>query len=178
MLVFSIWGYASVAKSVEIRFDSVDTQLSASDYLREELGSSYVVALTLLPRTPEWLASLGLQPMSLGLDLRGGVHFLFEVDTRKVVNKRLEGYAEDFSRSLRDEGIRRTSQVLGDRVRVDLRWSEDLEPALEQLTEDEPELEFESGMDREGAWITTGFERHSNAGVAQQRREQEHHHHA
>ncbi len=150
-------GVRESARSVEIRFDSVDTQLSASDYLREELGGGYIVALTLLPRTPEWLASLGLQPMSLGLDLRGGVHFLFEVDTAKVVNKRLEGYAEDFSRSLRDEGIRRTSQVLGDRVRVDLRRSEDLELALEQLAENEPELEFESGMDGEGAWITASL---------------------
>ena len=150
-------GVRERGKSVEIRFDSVDTQLSAYDYLREELGAVYVLALTLLPRTPEWLASLGLQPMSLGLDLRGGVHFLFEVDTGKVVNKRLEGYAEDFSRSLRDEGIRRTSQVLGDRVRVDLRRSEDLEPALEQLTEIEPELEFESGMDGESAWISASL---------------------
>lgn len=150
-------GVRERARAIEIRFDSVDTQLSASDYLREELGPDYIVPLTLLPRTPEWLASLGLQPMSLGLDLRGGVHFLFEVDTAKVVNKRLEGYAEDFSRSLRDEGIRRTSQVLGDRVRVDLRRSEDLESALEQLAENEPELEFESGMDGEGAWITASL---------------------
>ncbi|NND36116.1 MAG: protein translocase subunit SecD, partial [Gammaproteobacteria bacterium] len=68
-----------------IRFDSVDAQLQASDQLRATLGKAYVVALTLAPRTPAWLRAIGLQPMSLGLDLRGGVHFLFEVDIDEAV---------------------------------------------------------------------------------------------
>ena len=140
--------------SMLIRFDSVDTQLSASDLLREKLGPDYVLALTLMPRTPDWLAALGLQPMSLGLDLQGGVHFLFEVDSGKVVRKRLEGYANDFSRRLRDEGIRRTAQALEDRVRIELRQAEDLERAEELLADLEPDLEYESGVTGEGAWIT------------------------
>ncbi len=140
-----------------MRFGSVETQLSASDCLREELGPGYVVALTLLPRTPEWLASLGLKPMSLGLDLRGGVHFLFEVDTDTAVRQRLEGYAEDFSRRLRDEGIRRRVQALDDRVRVELRNAGDLEQAEELLTELEPEIEFDSGLDGGAAWITAAL---------------------
>ncbi len=143
--------------SVLIRFDSVDRQLSASDFLREELGPGYVLALTLMPRTPQWLASLGLKPMSLGLDLRGGVHFLFEVDTEAAVRKRLEGYAEDFSRRLRDEGIRRSAQALDGRVRVELRRAEDLAQAEALLTELEPELEFDSGTDGEAAWITASL---------------------
>ena len=137
-----------------IRFGSVDTQLGASDFLREELGPDYVLALTLLPRTPQWLAALGLRPMSLGLDLRGGVHFLFEVDTAKPVSQRVEGYAEDFSRRLRDEGIRRTVKAQEGRVRVELRSAEDLARAEELLAELEPELEFDSGLDGEAAWIT------------------------
>ncbi len=137
-----------------IRFDSVDRQLSASDFLREELDPGYVLALTLLPRTPQWLAALGLKPMSLGLDLRGGVHFLFEVDTAHAVRQRVAGYAEDFSRRLRDEGIRRTVRAMDGRVRVELRSAEDLERADDLLTELEPELEFDSGLDGEAAWIT------------------------
>ncbi len=147
-------GVRERGKSVEIRFGSVETQLSASDLLREELGPVYVPALTLLPRTPEWLANLGLRPMSLGLDLRGGVHFLFEVDTQKTVQKRLEGYANDFSRLLRDEGIRRTVQAQDGRVRIDLRRAEDLEQAEELLVDSESDIEFESGRAGEGAWIT------------------------
>ncbi len=150
-------GVQESENSMLIRFDSVDTQLSAGDLLREELGPDYVLALTLTPRTPDWLAALGLKPMSLGLDLRGGVHFLFEVDTGTAVRHRVEGYAEDFSRSLRDEGIRRTVQAMGDQVRVDLRRAEDLEPAEELLTGMEPELEYESGIAGDGAWITAAL---------------------
>ncbi len=150
-------GVQESENSMLIRFDSVDTQLSAGDLLREEFGPDYVVALTLTPRTPDWLAALGLKPMSLGLDLRGGVHFLFEVDTGTAVRQRVEGYAEDFSRSLRDEGIRRTVQAMGDQVRIDLRRAEDLEPAEELLTGMEPELEYESGIAGDGAWITAAL---------------------
>ena len=150
-------GVQESENSMLIRFDSVDTQLSAGDLLREELGPGYVFALTLTPRTPDWLAALGLKPMSLGLDLRGGVHFLFEVDTGTAVRQRVEGYAEDFNRSLRDEGIRRTVQAMGDQVRIDLRRAEDLEPAEELLTGMEPELEYESGIAGDGAWITAAL---------------------
>ena len=150
-------GVQESENSMLIRFDSVDTQLSADDLLREELGPDYVLALTLTPRTPDWLAALGLKPMSLGLDLRGGVHFLFEVDTGTAVRQRVEGYAEDFNRSLRDEGIRRTVQAMGDQVRIDLRRAEDLEPAEELLTGMEPELEYESGIAGDGAWITAAL---------------------
>ena len=75
---------------VLIRFLAVEDQLLASDFLREELGKAYVVALTLAPRTPDWLRAMGLRPMSLGLDLRGGVYFLVEVDSETAVTQRLE----------------------------------------------------------------------------------------
>ena len=143
--------------SILIRFDSVDTQLGASSLLREELGAGYVLALTLLPRTPQWLAALGLKPMNLGLDLRGGVHFLYEVDTGTAVRQRVEGYADDFSRQLREVGIRRSVQAQSGRVRVDLRDAEDLERAEDLLAELEPELEFESGFDGTAAWITASL---------------------
>ncbi|MCZ7654523.1 MAG: hypothetical protein M5R42_09950 [Rhodocyclaceae bacterium] len=88
-------------------FPTVDGQLRAGDKLREVLGKGYIVALALEPRTPRWLAALGLKPVRLGLDLRGGVHFLFQVDMEAALNQRLDRYASDFSRILRDNRIRR-----------------------------------------------------------------------
>ena len=94
-----------------IRFDDVQEQLRASQLLREGLGKAYVVALTLSPRMPAWLRSFGLQPMSLGLDLRGGVHFLFEVDMEAAIAQRLDVIAKDLNRKLREERIRRNVRV-------------------------------------------------------------------
>ena len=149
-----ILGVMQEENSVQILFESVDTQLSARDLLAEEMGPGYIRALALVSRTPGWLRNLGLEPMSLGLDLQGGVHFLFEVDTESAVSKRIQGYADDFSRRLRDEGIRRTAEPQEGRVRIELRRAQDLEKAEEIVTETEPDLEYESGLDGEAAWIT------------------------
>lgn len=130
---------------VLIRFDLVDDQLKASDLLRQELGKGYVVALTLAPRTPDWLRALGLRPMSLGLDLRGGVHFLFEVDMDAAIEQRLESYAEDFSRLLREERIRRNVRVVGREVRVRLGDPNDLDKAEELISEAEPLMSVQRG---------------------------------
>jgi preprotein translocase subunit SecD len=128
-----------------IRFDLVDDQLKASDLLRQELGKGYVVALTLAPRTPDWLRALGLRPMSLGLDLRGGVHFLFEVDMDAAIEQRLESYAEDFSRLLREERIRRNVRVVGGEVRVRLGDPNDLDKAEKLISEAEPLMSVQRG---------------------------------
>ena len=87
---------------VLVRFSNVEQQLKAVDLLRDDLGPTYVVALTLAPRTPAWLRSLGLRPMSLGLDLRGGVFFLYEVDMEAAINQALDRYESDFRSMLRD----------------------------------------------------------------------------
>ena len=128
-----------------IRFDLVDDQLKASDLLRHELGKAYVVALTLAPRTPDWLRALGLRPMSLGLDLRGGVHFLFEVDMDAAIEQRLESYAEDFSGLLREERIRRNVRVVGGEVRVRLGDPNDLDKAEKLISEAEPLMSVQRG---------------------------------
>jgi preprotein translocase subunit SecD len=101
-----------------VRFTSVESQLQASDRLRQELGKAYVVALTLAPRTPDWLRSLGLRPMSLGLDLRGGVHFLFEVDVDAAVDQRLQQYEKDFDKLLRENRIKRTIRVVNKEIHI------------------------------------------------------------
>ena len=122
-----------------IQFDDDQEQLRASDLLREGLGKGYVVALTLAPRTPAWLRSLGLQPMSLGLDLRGGVHFLFEVDMDAAITQRLDVIAKDLNRTLREERIRRNVRVVGNEIRIRLGDAADLD-RVEQLVRDSDEL--------------------------------------
>jgi preprotein translocase subunit SecD len=97
--------------SVKARFDTTDEQIKARDVLErafnpDPAAPTHVVALNLLPRTPAWLASLGAAPMYLGLDLRGGVHFLLEVDMAAALQRRADVLATDLRSVLRDKGIR------------------------------------------------------------------------
>jgi len=89
-----------------IRFANEETQLRARDILQESLGISHVVALNLAPDTPDWLRDLGAEPMFLGLDLRGGVHFLMEVDMESAVKTSEERYVSDIRTSLRENKVR------------------------------------------------------------------------
>ena len=89
-----------------VRFKGEDAQLKANDALKKSLGNSYVVALNLAPRTPAWLRSFGAKPMALGLDLRGGVHFLLEVDVEEVRKKAIENFVTEIPAALRKENIR------------------------------------------------------------------------
>ena len=88
-----------------LRFDSAEHQLRAADVLRGSLDDDHVVALNLAPATPEWLRALNGRPMSLGLDLRGGVHFLMEVDLDAVIGTSMERYVNEFRGRLREERI-------------------------------------------------------------------------
>ena len=90
---------------VVLRFVKVEDQLEASELLRERYRNRASVALTLTPKLPAWLRDIGLSPMSLGLDLRGGVHFLLEVDMESAIDSRLATYQQDFLERLRDERI-------------------------------------------------------------------------
>jgi len=86
-----------------IRFNSPDTQLNAAETIKESLGNNYITALNLAPATPKWLR--GLNPMNLGLDLRGGVHFLMEVDMKSAIDKSLTRHTEEFRTFLREKKI-------------------------------------------------------------------------
>ena len=88
------------------RFPDTDVQLEAYDVLHRELGNDYIVALNLAPTTPAWLIALNAKPMYLGLDLRGGVHFLMEVDMEAAVRLAEERYLGDLRTLLREEKIR------------------------------------------------------------------------
>jgi preprotein translocase subunit SecD len=93
-------------KSVLVRFENTEQQLKAKDILQQSLGEDFLVALNLAPTTPGWLQALGAYPLKLGLDLRGGVHFLMEVDMAAAVQKRMEAYQEELRGALREERIR------------------------------------------------------------------------
>lgn len=93
------------ARGVKARFANTDTQIKAKDVLQSNLGNDYTVALNLLSRSPDWLRSLGAKPMYLGLDLRGGVHFLLEVDMKAALDKAAERFVGDFRTALRKEKV-------------------------------------------------------------------------
>jgi len=93
------------ATSVKARFADTDSQIKAKDILQTNLGEDYVVALNLLPRSPQWLSDLGALPMYLGLDLRGGVHFLLQIDMKGALDKAFESAASDIRSTLREQNI-------------------------------------------------------------------------
>lgn len=105
-----------------VRLTDADGQLKAKDVLSNALTGDYTVALNLAPTTPSWLAAVGAEPMNLGLDLRGGVHFLMEVDMDAAVKQALDGYSSEFRTLLRDEKIRYKSiQVGAKNVTIEFR---------------------------------------------------------
>ncbi len=91
--------------SVKARFADTDTQLKAKDVLHAQLGDDYMVALNLLARSPQWLTNMGALPMYLGLDLRGGVHFLLQIDMKGALDKALESTSSDIRSTLREAGV-------------------------------------------------------------------------
>jgi preprotein translocase subunit SecD len=111
-----------------VRFADVASQLEASTALGELLPY-HVVALTLAPRTPPFLRALGLRPMSLGLDLRGGVHFLYQVDLESALRQYIETYESDLRADLRDAGIRNRIRLAGDTIEVPILEPEKLDAA-------------------------------------------------
>lgn len=96
------------ASGVKVRFETPEDQLKAKDNLIGNLGEDYTVALNLLSDTPDWLLSIGAKPMYLGLDLRGGVHFLLQVDMDTALTKSVEGTVSDFRTAMRGQKINYT----------------------------------------------------------------------
>jgi preprotein translocase subunit SecD len=130
-------------RSLLLRFADENIQLKARDYIAGELGSQYVVALNLAPATPEWLANLGALPMYLGLDLRGGVHFLMEVDMEGAVRLAEQRYAGDLRQMLREEKIRYAGITRRDNGGVRLRFRDDdtRQQAYDLIRRELPELD-------------------------------------
>jgi preprotein translocase subunit SecD len=126
---------------IKVRFGNPDIQLRAKDVLQTELGENYVVALNLLSNSPRWMASLNALPMYLGLDLRGGVHFLLQVDMKGALTKAADRYAQDVRQTLRGKDIRYGGvQREGLEVVVRFRDPALRDQALELLQRDVPDL--------------------------------------
>ena len=131
-----------------IRFNSVEDQQRSGERLRDRYAQETNVALTLAPRLPEWVRNLGLNPMSLGLDLRGGVYVLLEVDMDTAINNRLQGYEQDFDERLREARIRHRVDLNGNQiVTVRLTRVEDTEAARQIIIESDPNVIIGDGAD-------------------------------
>ena len=120
------------------RFNSTEDQLRASDVLKNALGDQYVVALNLAHATPTWLRALGGKPMTLGLDLQGGVHFLMQVDMETARGQLLDRYVDDLRSAMRDERIRYVSvRREGNGLVALLRSTEDRDKLLDMVRQDQ-----------------------------------------
>ncbi len=136
------------ASGVKVRFANTDTQIKAKDVLQSKLGKDYVIALNLISRSPTWLRSIGALPMYLGLDLRGGVHFLLQVDMKAALDKAADRYVGDFRAALRKEriaylGVTREGQA----VHVRFNNPAELARAEKALSKEYGDLTFKEADD-------------------------------
>ena len=136
------------------RFKSADDQLKVADLLRDKMGDDYNVALNLAPTTPPWLRSLGADAMYLGLDLRGGVHFLLEVDMDAAVKQAEDRYNDDVRLALRNEKIRYQS-VSKDSgfIKVKLNSADDKPTLLTLLGKDFRSLDITEPKEQDQVWL-------------------------
>jgi preprotein translocase subunit SecD len=133
--------------SVKARFATADEQLKARDALERALNTdpsfpSYVVALNLLPRTPSWLAGLGASPMYLGLDLRGGVHFMLQVDMEAALQHRADVLTGDLRTALREKNVRHSGlSRAGQAIEVRARDAQTMDAAKAVIQDQFPDLQ-------------------------------------
>jgi preprotein translocase subunit SecD len=128
--------------SIKARFADTDTQLKAKDLLQNKLGDGYVVALNLISSSPHWLTSMGALPMYLGLDLRGGVHFLLEVDMKAALVKTMDRYTADIRSALREKKISYAgvSRLPDQTIEIKFRDAETRGQAMNELLKSMPDL--------------------------------------
>ena len=129
---------------VLIRFDNVEDQIQASDKIRAFLGRFSTVALTFAPNVPGFIDAMDMKPMSLGLDLRGGVYFQFQVDLNAAVQQRLDQYVTDINKELIDQRIRRTIRKEGNSIRIELVNPDDFNATRRIVRELDNLLAFEN----------------------------------
>lgn len=129
--------------SIKARFANTDVQIKAKDLLESTLGNDYIIALNLLPNSPSWLTNLGALPMYLGLDLRGGVHFMLEVDMDGALEKSLDRYNADIRSTLREHKIPYTGlEKQAKRLLLKFRDAESRAKAETELKSNYPDLGF------------------------------------
>ena len=120
------------ATGVKVRFADPDTQIRAKDALAAKLGDAYIVALNLLSASPQWLAAIGAVPMYLGLDLRGGVHFLLQVDMKAALDKAADRYSTDLRSLMRGEKVQYAG-IAREGANVVLRFRDEAERTKARL---------------------------------------------
>ena len=136
-------------KSLKVRFKDAETQLKARDVIENALGEGYITALNLIADSPEWMAKIKANPMFLGLDLRGGVHFTMQVDMKAALQKTFERYAGDIRRELRRQKIRTGSLVQNDNsLAIPFQDEADLNKVLPELQKLMPEATLTSDGSR------------------------------
>ena len=142
--------------SIRARFDTPDTQLKAKDVLQKALvpdaaDAPYIIALGLVSRSPAWLTAIHAQPMFLGLDLRGGVHFMLQVDMQAALTKKADAYAGDLRSLLREKNIRHGGiNRDGQGVELKLRDEATLTAARNLITDQLPDLQTTTSPDGDG----------------------------
>ncbi len=140
-------------KGLLIRFASVEEQLKAADLVQKQLGDGYTVALNLAPASPTWLSAINALPMYLGLDLRGGLHFLMEVDTETVIRQAYERYGNDFRGLLRSKKIRYLGiSQQDDALKLKFRTAALRDKAMSAIRSQTSELGLRE-QDAEGAYL-------------------------
>ena len=146
-------------KTLKLKFTDTDTQLCARDIIQQNLGSNYIVALNLISASPLWLAKINANPMFLGLDLRGGVHFLLEIDMNAAVKKTLDKYTGDIRRNLRSNKIRYGSvEVQNGAVIINLRDLDTTNQAYTELKKDFPTLQLVKSSDNQLKVVVSDIE--------------------
>ncbi len=127
--------------ALRFRFPDTDSQLKARDVIQAKAGPGYVVALNLVPNSPRWLQAIGAKPMYLGLDLRGGVHFLLQVDMKAAANKSVERYLSDMRSLMRDRKIYYSGLAKeGDRIVIRFKEADQKAAALKAIADQMPDL--------------------------------------
>jgi preprotein translocase subunit SecD len=145
--------YELTPDSLLVRFADPETQLKAYEVVRQALGENYTAALNLAPATPGWLRELNAQPMYLGLDLRGGVHFLMEVDMNAAINQALERYVSDIRSLLRENKVRYLTITDADgRVEVKFRDAAERDSAMDVIHREYRELQLADTV-RDGSFF-------------------------
>ncbi|HTA64306.1 MAG TPA: protein translocase subunit SecD [Xanthomonadaceae bacterium] len=141
-------GIEIVGDELLVRLPDPDTQLKASDAIHGELGDDYTSALNLASTVPGWLKAIGGNPLLLGLDLRGGVHFLMEVDQDAVLDKRMNGFVDEIRSLIRDNAIRGADvSRAGNGINVHLANSADATKLGGLIASEMPQLDLKSSSD-------------------------------
>lgn len=143
------------SKTALIRLKDAEQQLAAKGLVQRQLGDNFIVALNLAPTTPQWLIDMGAGPMTLGLDLSGGVHFLMEVDMEEFLKQRIENMRDGIKRSMREEKLRYRRVILAGENGIDVKFNdEEVRDSAENfIIRENPEFVTNTRDEADAYWL-------------------------